>query len=117
MPAWALGEPVANELGLVRAVVVHDDVNVEIGGYIALDLVKELSELCRAMPGHAFANDGSGLHVERREQRCRSVPLVVVGAPFGLPRPHWQQRLRAIERLHLGFSSTHSTTARSGGDR
>ena len=37
--ARTLGKPVADQLGLVRAVVVHDDVDIEIGGHIALDLV------------------------------------------------------------------------------
>jgi hypothetical protein len=48
----ALGEPVSNELGLVRAVVIHDDMDVETGGHVALDLVKEPAELgrrCRDM--------------------------------------------------------------------
>src|SRR6266700_4236088 len=93
----------ANKLGLVRAVVVHDDMNVEIGGHVALDLVKELAELRRAVPRHAFSDNGSGLYVECREQRCRSVPLVVVRAPLDLTGLHRQQRLRAVERLHLGF--------------
>ncbi len=35
VPEWALGEPVADQLCFVRAVVVHDDVNVEIGRHIA----------------------------------------------------------------------------------
>lgn len=31
MPAQPLGEPVADELGFVRCVVVHDEMNVEVG--------------------------------------------------------------------------------------
>ena len=55
MPARTLGKPVADQLGLVRAVVVHDDVDIEIGGHIALDLVEELAELLRTVPGHTWA--------------------------------------------------------------
>jgi hypothetical protein len=40
MPARSLGEPVADQLGLVGSVFVHDDVDVEIGRDVALDLVK-----------------------------------------------------------------------------
>ena len=39
--------------------------------------------------------------VERREQRCRSVALVVVGDGAGAPALHRQPRLRAIQRLDL----------------
>ena len=87
----------------MRSVIVHNEVNIEIGRHIAFDLVEELTELRRPMPGHAFANDSASFHVERREQRGRSVPLVVMRAPFGLAKPHRQQRLRAIERLDLRF--------------
>ena len=41
--------------------------------------------------------------------------LVVVRAPLDLARAHRQQRLRAVQRLNLAFSSTHSTSACSGG--
>src|SRR6202040_3513896 len=42
-------------------------------------------------------------HIERGKERGRPVPLIVVGAPFGLPWSHWQQRLGAIQRLDLRF--------------
>ena len=29
--------------------------------------------------------------------------LIVMGAPFGLPGSHWQQRLGTIQRLDLRF--------------
>jgi hypothetical protein len=44
MPARALGEPVADRLGLVGGVVVHDEMDVEIGRDTGFDLI-ELSEL------------------------------------------------------------------------
>ena len=90
-------------LVLWRAAVVHDEVDVEVGRHVALDRVEELAELLRAVAGHAFADDRSGLHVERGEQRGRAVPLVVVGAPLGLAGPHRQQRLGAVQRLDLAF--------------
>ena len=103
VPARALGEPVADQLGLVGAVVVHDEMNVEIGRHVALDLVEELAELARAMAREALADDLAGRHVERGEQRGRAVALVVVGAPLGLAGPHRQQRLGAVQRLDLAL--------------
>jgi hypothetical protein len=38
---------------------------IETGGHIALDLVEELAEFLGTVPAHAFAEDGSGLHIER----------------------------------------------------
>ena len=41
--------------------------------------------------------------VQRGEEIERAMPEVVVGPPFGLPDIHRQDRLRALERLDLGF--------------
>ena len=114
MPARALQEPIADQLGFVRAVVVHDNVDVEIGGHVALDLLEEFTELLCPVPPHARADDGSGFHIERREQRGGPVALVVMVRRSG---PHGQQRLAAVKGLHLRLSSTQSTKARSGGLR
>jgi hypothetical protein len=101
--ARALGEPVTDRRSFVGCVVVHDDVNVEVGRHVAPDLIQEFAELARAVAGHALADDGARFHIECREQRCRSVPLIVVRASLGLSGPHRQQGLRAVERLHLAF--------------
>jgi hypothetical protein len=101
MPVRAFGEPIADQFGLVARSIVHDDMNVEIVGHIALDRVEEAAELGRTMTRHASADDGSGLHVQCGKQRRRTVPLVVMSAPFGLPRAHRQDRLGSVERLNL----------------
>ncbi|MET4754687.1 hypothetical protein [Bradyrhizobium sp. RT11b] len=81
----------------------HDDVDVEVGRQLAPDLIQEFAELARAVAGHALAHDGARFDIEYREQRCRSVPLIIVRAPLSLSGSHWQQGLRAVERLHLAF--------------
>src|SRR5277367_3645017 len=101
VPALALGEPVADQLGLVRAVVVHNDVDVEVGRDVTLDLVKKLTELQGAVAAHAYTDNDPSLDVERGEERSCSVPRVVVRAPLGLAGPHRQKRLGSIERLNL----------------
>src|ERR1700736_3987238 len=103
MPAEPFGEPVADQFGLMARRIVHDDVNVEIGGDMLFDGVEEAAEFLRPMARHAFADYGTGLHVEGGKERGRPVPLIVMGAPFGLPWSHWQQRLGAIQRLGLRF--------------
>ena len=64
VPARPLGKPVADQLGFMRAVVIHDNVDIETGGHVALDLVEELTELGGAMARHALADNGAGRHVE-----------------------------------------------------
>ena len=43
MPARTPGEPVADRLRLVGRVVVHDDVDVEVGRNVGLDVIQETS--------------------------------------------------------------------------
>ncbi len=45
MPAWALDEPVADQRRFVGGIVVHDDVNIEIGRNLGFDPIKEYAEL------------------------------------------------------------------------
>lgn len=44
MPARALEQPVADPSRLVGGVIVHDKMNIEIGGDSGLDLIVELAE-------------------------------------------------------------------------
>ena len=103
VPARPLGEPVLDQLGLVAGCVVHDDVDVEVGGHGALHLIEEGAELARPMPLLAGSDDCAGGCVEGGEQRGRAGGLVVVGAPLHLARPHGQHRLRAVEGLDLAL--------------
>ena len=110
MPARTLGEPSADQFGLVARRVVHDDVHVEIPGRVALDFVEEFAELLGAVARHAFADDRSRFHVERGKQRRRAVAFVVVGAPLDLAGPQGQQRLRAVQRLDLALFIVNGTS-------
>ena len=103
MPASAFGEPGTDKLGLVARRVVHDNVNVEIGRNVALDLIEEPAELLSAVTRHAFADDRRCLDVERGEQSGRAVALIVVGSPLSLTAAHRQQRLYAIKCLDLAL--------------
>ena len=103
MPAGPLGEPIADQLGLVRSVIVHHRMDVEVSGDVALDFVEESAELLGAMTAHALADDGPDFDVERGEERGGPVSCVVVRAPFGLAWPHRQERLGSIERLNLAL--------------
>ena len=88
-----------------------------MGRYVAFDLIEKLAEPLRAMPLHAFNDNDASLHVEGGNQGGLPVPLVIVHSSLSLSRTYLQKRLRAIEWLNWLFSSTHSTMARSGGER
>jgi hypothetical protein len=49
------------------------------------------------------ADDEARCDIERREQRSRAVPHVIVSRAFGYARHHRQDRLLPIQRLDLAF--------------
>jgi hypothetical protein len=81
----ALSEPLPDDGRFVRAVVVHDDLNVESGRHLMLDQVEELAELHRAMAVTQLADHPVGLQLQRRKQRSSSIAFVVVRATLYLP--------------------------------
>src|SRR5208337_4212197 len=101
--AWMFFKPRLNFLCLVRRIVIDDQMEIEMSGHSAVDLPQEPDEFFGAMARQTFADDGAGLHIERGEQRCCAVALVVV-CHCGRTAPlHRQARLRAVERLDLAF--------------
>jgi Enoyl-CoA hydratase/isomerase len=103
MPARSFGEPVADQRGLVRGVIVHDEMDIETARDGSLDLVEELAELGGAVAGKAFADDLARRDVERRKERGGAVARVVMAAPRRLTGAHGQHGLAAVERLNLGL--------------
>lgn len=121
VPVRPPSQPRLDRWRLVSGVVVHDDVDVEPVGDIAVDHLEKVEELPGTVAPVALADHGAGGDVERGEQRGGAVTFVIVGAAFGHARQHRQHGLGAVERLDLAliwlFSSTQSTSARFGGDR
>lgn len=100
-------EPALHRRGFVRRVVVHHEVNARIGRFRLtddfIDGLEELVELLVPMPRLTFADHHASLHHQRREEAARAVSNVVVRASLHLPARHRQQRLRALQRLHLAL--------------
>src|SRR3989441_6751741 len=96
-------EPAVNERRLVGAVVVENHMHVERRRDGRLDGVEERAELPGAVPVVELADDLARRNVQGGEERGGAVTGVIVGPPLHLPGPHGQQRLRAIQRLDLGF--------------
>ena len=103
MKTWTLHKPVPNHLALMRAVVVHDDMNVQFGRYLAVNVIEKFTKFNGSMALVCLTQNPSKLNIERSKQRCRSVPFVIMRASFRLTRLHRQQWCRAIQCLNLRF--------------
>src|SRR5437764_4618841 len=114
MPARPLRQPVADQRGFVRGIVVPDQMHVEIARHAGFDLVEELAELLCPMARIALADHRAGGNIQGGEQRRRSMPGIVVAAPLQLTGPGNTAWLRSSAWI-CDFSSTHSTKACSGG--
>ena len=88
---------------LMRAVVVHDQVNVEVRRHGCFDRAQEAQELLVPVPRLAFGQHLAGEYVQRGEQGGGAVPFVVVSDALDVPEAHRQQRLRPLQCLHLAF--------------
>ncbi len=103
MPTRSFGQPFPDQRRLVRCIVIHDEMDVELARHSGLDLVQELAELCGTVPSVALANNPSGRNVEGGEQRCGAVPFAVMASSSRLTGTHRQHRLTAVQRLDLGL--------------
>ena len=83
--------------------VVQDDVHVELGGDLAVDLVQEGDEVGAGVAGADVGDDLAGGDVQGGEQIAGAVALIVVGGPRRCGGQHRQGRGGPVERLDLGF--------------
>jgi len=116
--ARAFGQPAADELGFVGAVVVQNEVYVQCCGHVRFDGVEKTAEFVGTMTTMQRAQQHMATgHVESGEQTGGAVPVVVVSAAFDLSGAHGQQQRRAVQRLHLAFLVLCSLTAPEDGWR
>ena len=89
--------------GLVRRQVIQHDVDLPLGLDTAVDVAEERDEVLGSMLRLAPRDHLARRHVQRGEEIDRAMPQVIVGPSFGVADVHRQDRLRALERLDLGF--------------
>ena len=102
-PAWMAFELGRHLWMFVGGVIVDNGVNVFAGWYLTFDLVEKADEFLVPVVLHVLTDDLALVHVEGRKQRCRAMPLVVVGHRAGPPLLHGQARLGPVQRLDLAF--------------
>lgn len=76
-------QPRFHHVGLVCRVVVHYQMNRHVLWYVGVDLFEEGKKLRISMAALQSSDDFTRRDVQRREQRCGSVALVLVGASDG----------------------------------
>ncbi|MDH6222990.1 hypothetical protein M2283_010342 [Streptomyces pseudovenezuelae] len=95
-------QPGFDRRGFVGAVVVDDQVDLQVGGHLLVDPDQELLELRGPVPAVQGRDDFAGGDVERGEQGGQTVADVVLGAPLRHARHarHYRQhRLGPVQRL------------------
>lgn len=103
MEARPLQQPLADQGRFMRAIVVEDQMHVQLCGDRRLNRVEELPELSRPMPLMELPNDAAGFDFQGGEERGRAMAMVVMGPTLNLSRAHRQQGARAVQGLNLGF--------------
>ena len=94
-------DPCEHLLVLVGRVVVQDDVDFLTLGNCFVDLSQESQHLLVAVLTIGLADHPTRCHIQRREQRGRTVTLVIVRHRRAATLLHWQTGLGAVQRLDL----------------
>src|SRR5580692_7695146 len=93
------------DLGMfVGGVIVQDQMDVEVGGNVVVQMLEKTQELLMAMAWFALRNHASVKHIEGRKERGGAVAEIVVSDTFDVTQTQGQRRLGAFERLDLLFS-------------
>lgn len=92
-----------NSSSLVGAAVLEDDLQIQVGRRLLVDLPRESAKLLRAMPLRYPSDDLASGDIESRKEVRGAVPLVIMGATLDLARAHRKQRLCLVQRLDPGL--------------
>src|SRR5437899_335751 len=76
-------KPRAHRRSFVRTVIVHDQMNGQVGWHILLDGTQEFQELRSTMTSMQLAHDLAGGQIQCGEQRGCTMPHIVMAAPLG----------------------------------
>ena len=71
-------EPALNPGMFVRAIVIHDDMQLHLAREFLIDPFEKLEKLLVAMTGVALSDHFALRHFQRREQGRRAIPFVIV---------------------------------------
>ena len=78
-------KPGANRVGLVRGIVVKNDMNVPVCGELPFDGVEEGDEFLMPVALHVLPDHRAVENIQGRKQGGGAVALVIVGPGLGCP--------------------------------
>ena len=110
-------QPLFDFRGLVRGVVVTDQVQVQAAGDGGIDELEETQELLAAVPAVVLGDHRPAGHIHGGEQAGRAITHIVMGHPRRVVGRIGRQRAVRSRAWIWLFSSTARTRAFSGGSR
>src|SRR5271155_3577237 len=99
--AGPLDQPIPDHGGLVSAVVVQDQMNIQFGWQVGFDGVEEAAKFFGTMALLGLSNHLTRPGIQGSEQTGCAVTNVVMRPTLDLSRAHGEQRRSAIQRLNL----------------
>ena len=87
---------------LVGAVIVHDQMQLQLWRGLSIDFLKETDKLLMPMPCHAIPNDLAIEHAQSGKERRGFIAFVIMRHGGTTLFLQGQYRLGAIQRLDLG---------------
>jgi hypothetical protein len=110
-------QPAPNRGCFVRAVVIQNQVHVQILRHDGVHRFQKLAKLDRTVTPVTFADHFSAGDIQSGKQRRGAVALIIVRAAFDLTGRIGNSGCVRFSAWICAFSSTHNTNARSGGFR
>jgi hypothetical protein len=114
MESWPCGEPAFNSKMLVRGVIIHEDVHLQVLRHALLNLPEKTQILLMPVALSTFREHLAVRRVQRGKQRGGSVASIIVGHSFDITQSQRQHRLGAFQRLNSALLIHAQTTAFSG---
>ena len=96
-------EPALDFDVFMGAVIVDDEVDIEVPGHVGVDVLQEAQKLLMTMPRLALGEHLAGGHVEGGEEGGGAVTDVAMRDAFDVSEPKGQQRLGSLQRLGLAL--------------
>src|SRR5512139_688011 len=85
----------------VGTIIVHDQMQVQTSGRLAIYLFEETDEFLMPMAGHTVPDNLAVEHIEGCEHGSRTIAFIIVCHSSTAPFLHRQTRLGAVKRLYL----------------
>jgi len=80
--------PGSNSRVFMRPIIIHNQMHVQLGRSLGIDLLDETNKLLMSVTGHTIANDFAIERAERSRQRGGPAVPVVGGHPAATPFLH-----------------------------